>query len=148
MVQLHPETLGVYYSVAQQTPLPATRLLGALAAVTPQSTPAELLLGFPGPAEGLPPELRPLLGQLQPSSQPACLHEVLAFALCRCASPRLLYMLLTQIHCAVQVLFHLQTRSPPVLPPLCELFKQDADTLQARPLHAGQQPKEGVIEVS
>ena len=56
--------------------------------------------------------------------------------------------MLTQICCAVQVLFHLQTRSPPVLPPLCELFKQDADTLQARPLHAGQQPEEGVIEVS
>ena len=57
-------------------------------------------------------------------------------------------MLLTQIHHVMQVLFHLQTRSPPVLPPLCDLFQQDADTLQTRPLHAGQQPEEGAIEVS
>ena len=87
-------------------------------------------------------------GQLQPSRQSACLHKVLAPALIHCACPRSLYMVLTHTRSPVQVLFHLQTRSPPVLPPLCELFQQDADALQARPLHAGQQPEEGLIEVS
>ena len=49
---------------------------------------------------------------------------------------------------APQVAFHLQTQQPPILPPLCALFQQSPDVLKGRPLHAGQQPKEGVLEVS
>ena len=46
-----------------------------------------------------------------------------------------------------QVAFHLQTQQPPILPPLCQLFQQSPDVLRGRPLHAGQQPKDGVLEV-
>ena len=47
----------------------------------------------------------------------------------------------------MQVAFHLQTQEPPILPPLCELFQQSQDVLRGRPLHAGQQPQDGILEV-
>lgn len=37
----------------------------------------------------------------------------------------------------MQVVFHLQTRSPPILPPICELFGMEADAVEKRPLHMG-----------
>lgn len=50
--------------------------------------------------------------------------------------------------CLLQVAFHLQTQTPPILPPICSLFKQESDVLQGRPLHAGQQAQDGVLEVN
>ncbi len=49
---------------------------------------------------------------------------------------------------ALQVAFHLQMQQPPILPPLCALFQQSPDVLKGRPLHAGQQAREGVLEVN
>ena len=48
----------------------------------------------------------------------------------------------------LQVTFHLQTQEPPILPPLCALFRQSPDVLRGRPLHAGHQAKAGVLEAS
>ncbi|KAA6421869.1 MAG: hypothetical protein FRX49_08188 [Trebouxia sp. A1-2] len=45
-----------------------------------------------------------------------------------------------------EVAFHLQMQQPPILPPLCALFQQSPDVLKGRPLHAGQQAREGVLE--
>ena len=42
----------------------------------------------------------------------------------------------------------MQTQEPPILPPICHLFRQDPEVLRGRPLHAGQQAKIGVLEVS
>ncbi|DBA89170.1 hypothetical protein WJX77_005588 [Trebouxia sp. C0004] len=46
----------------------------------------------------------------------------------------------------LMVAFHLQMQQPPILPPLCALFQQSPDVLKGRPLHAGQQAREGVLE--
>ena len=35
------------------------------------------------------------------------------------------------------MVFHLQTRSPPILPPICELFDLPAESIAERPLHMG-----------
>ena len=37
----------------------------------------------------------------------------------------------------MQVVFHLQTRSPPILPPICQLFDLPAESIAERPLHMG-----------
>lgn len=37
----------------------------------------------------------------------------------------------------LQVIFHLQKRQPPVLPPLHVLFQQPPDAVSERPMHAG-----------
>lgn len=47
-----------------------------------------------------------------------------------------------------QVLFHLQLRQPPVLPPLHELFGDSAEAVSTRPLHFGGEIQHGVLEVS
>ena len=47
----------------------------------------------------------------------------------------------------MQVVFHLQTRSPPVLPPICELFGIGADAVEARPLHKGRPADMALLEV-
>lgn len=49
---------------------------------------------------------------------------------------------------ALQVAFHLQMQQPPILPPLCALFQQSPDVLKGRPLHAGQQARDSVLEVN
>lgn len=47
----------------------------------------------------------------------------------------------------LQVVFHLQTRSPPILPPICELFDLPADSLEARPLHQGRAADMALLQV-
>ncbi len=49
---------------------------------------------------------------------------------------------------ASQVLFHLQTRQPAVLPPVCELFGLHADNDFSRPLHGKRPPDMALLEVS
>ena len=44
----------------------------------------------------------------------------------------------TDLHgCAVQLIFHLQTCDPPVLPPLHELFQDSCSAISSRPIHMG-----------
>ena len=47
----------------------------------------------------------------------------------------------------MQVVFHLQTRSPPILPPICELFGMSADVVEARPLHEGRPADMSLLKV-
>lgn len=46
-----------------------------------------------------------------------------------------------------QILFHLQQRKPPVLPPLHKLFEDVEHAVESRPLHLGQELRDGVLEV-
>jgi len=46
-----------------------------------------------------------------------------------------------------QVLFHLQMRDPPILPPICLLFGQPKESVSQRPLHAGQAPDFSTLRV-
>ena len=48
---------------------------------------------------------------------------------------------------AAQVLFHLQTRQPAVLPPVCELFGLPADNDFSRPLHGKRAPDMALLKV-
>ncbi|KAK9824184.1 hypothetical protein WJX72_008402 [[Myrmecia] bisecta] len=52
----------------------------------------------------------------------------------------------------LMVAFHLQTQQPPILPPLCEIFQQAADSVAkdalVRPLHGGRQAAPGVLEAA
>jgi hypothetical protein len=42
--------------------------------------------------------------------------------------------------------FHLQTRQPPVLPPICALFELPEDVVAERPLHGGREAAAGLLE--
>ena len=44
------------------------------------------------------------------------------------------------------MVYHLQLQSPPILPPLCQLFDQAAEEEQ-RPLHERAVPAAGVLQV-
>jgi hypothetical protein len=46
-----------------------------------------------------------------------------------------------------QVVFHLQTREPPILPPICELFGLTATEHKDRPLHNRQPPNFELLKV-
>lgn len=48
--------------------------------------------------------------------------------------------------CAAQAVFHLQTRTPPVLPPICTLFELPEDAVGQRPLHGGREAPDGLLE--
>ena len=48
---------------------------------------------------------------------------------------------------AAQVLFHLQTRQPAVLPPVCELFGVAPDHDALRPLHDKRPPDMALLKV-
>lgn len=47
----------------------------------------------------------------------------------------------------MQVIFHLQTRTPAILPPICDLFGLAADTVEGRPLHRGREADMTLLEV-
>jgi len=47
----------------------------------------------------------------------------------------------------LQIVFHLQTRSPPILPPICHLFDLPANSISQRPLHRGRTPDMYLLEV-
>jgi len=46
----------------------------------------------------------------------------------------------------LMVMFHLQQRQPPVLPPLCKIFQELDNTVLKRPLHDGRQPDFTVLQ--
>ena len=48
----------------------------------------------------------------------------------------------------VQLIFHLQTSNPPVLPPLHELFQDSCSAISSRPIHAGKDITWHKLEVS
>ena len=45
-----------------------------------------------------------------------------------------------------QVIFHLQTRDPPILPPICELFGMGPEEVFQRPLHKGRKLDESLLK--
>ena len=46
-----------------------------------------------------------------------------------------------------QAVFHLQTRVPAILPPICALLDLPEDTVLERPLHGGREAPQGLLEV-
>ena len=48
----------------------------------------------------------------------------------------------------VQLIFHLQTCDPPVLPPLHELFQDSCSAISSRPIHMGKDIDWHKLEVS
>ena len=46
-----------------------------------------------------------------------------------------------------QAVFHLQTRVPAVLPPICALLELPEDAVLERPLHGGREASLGLLEV-
>ena len=48
----------------------------------------------------------------------------------------------------LQVVFHLQTRSPPILPPICDLFQLPPGAEESRPLHKRSRPDMALLPVS
>lgn len=54
---------------------------------------------------------------------------------------------LLRVDFLMQVVFHLQTRNPPILPPICQLFDQQPGAVTERPLHAGLAVTPDLIQV-
>lgn len=46
-----------------------------------------------------------------------------------------------------QAVFHLQTRVPAILPPICALLDLPEDAVLERPLHGGREAPHGLLEV-
>ena len=46
-----------------------------------------------------------------------------------------------------QAVFHLQTRVPAILPPICALLDLPEDAVAERPLHGGRKAPQGLLEV-
>ena len=90
------------------------------------------------PQKRHPPACRPAA---RPS--PRCLST--AFRLLTCTNTPAPLPLLPP---PKQVIFHLQTRSPPVLPPLCELFAGPYSQDAPRPAEAGAQPDFALLQAS
>lgn len=55
---------------------------------------------------------------------------------------------LTYFGVSVQLIFHLQTCNPPVLPPLHELFQDSCSAISSRPIHMGKDIDWHKLEVS
>ena len=65
-----------------------------------------------------------------------------------CADSRVREVGTCERQLAPQVLFHLQTRQPAVLPPVCELFGLPADNDFIRPLHGKRAPDMAFLKVN